>query len=450
MKIVVAGGGKVGEVLCRELSLEGNDIILIEQDPDVLERMIHRTDITGLAGNAADYDNLTEAGVQDCDIFIAVTPEDEINIISAIIARKLGAGYTIARVRNPEYTKHIEFIRESLGVSMMINPEFEAAKDIAKVIRFPEALSVEQFVNGRVNLVEIRIDEHSPLRDTPLLNFRDQYGDVLVCAVARKEDTFIPSGQSVLKQDDRIYVTGSRRDLTRFYRKTGFQEVKLRSALIIGGGRLTHYLIQMLSELKMELKVIELRHEEAVRLSEKFPRTVIIEGDGTDQDFLREERIDHYDVVISLTGVDEENILISLFAATLKTKKIITKVSRTDLLKILGNVGLQSIVTPKRVIANKILQFVRSLKNTAVSNVEALFRIADNQVEALQFLVKKNSQVVNIPLKELETKPHLLVAYIVRQNKLIFPSGDDVIRSGDHVIIVTRNKSFDDIDDILK
>ncbi|WP_028274340.1 Trk system potassium transporter TrkA [Atopococcus tabaci] len=450
MNIVIAGGGKVGEVLCRELSIEGNDIVLIEKKPDRLERIINKNDITGLAGNGANYDNLVEAGVQNCDIFIAVTPEDEVNIIAAIIAKKLGAAYTIARVRNPEYAGHMNFVRESLGISLMINPEMEAAKDISKVIRFPEALSVEQFVNGKVSIVEVEVKSRGRLADTSLWQFRQEYGDVLVCAVARNNETFIPSGDTVLRENDRIFVTGSRKDLTRFYRKSGYKEEKIRSALIVGGGRVAYYLIRMLSELKIELKVIEINHEKAQRLSEAFPRTVIIEGDGTDQEFLKEERVDQYDSVVSLTGVDEENILISLYAASLGTKKVITKVSRTDLLRILGNVGLQSIITPKRIIASEIIRFVRSLGNTRGSNVEALFRIADNEVEALQFHVKSESKVVGVPLKRLETKQNLLVAYIIRRHKLIFPSGDDSIRAGDRVIVVTTHKTFDDIDDILK
>lgn len=449
MRIVIAGGGKVGEVLCQELSLEGNDIVLIEKNAVRLERIINKNDITGLAGNAANYENLMEAGVDDCDIFIAVTHEDEINIIAAIIAKKMGANYTIARVRNPEYAGHMGFVRDSLGISMMINPELEAAKVISKVIRFPEALSVEQFVNGRVNIVETKIKPHGPLAGMSLTQFGQQYGEVLMCAVTRGEETFIPSGDTVLEVGDHVFVTGTQKDLTQFYRKTGYNEEKIRSALIVGGGRAAYYVIKMLSGMKINLKVIELNHERARKLSEDFPNTVIVQGDGTDQEFLKEERIDHYDAVISMTGVDEENILISLYAASLGVKKEITKVNRTNLLKILGNVGLQSIITPKRIIANEILRFVRSFGNTKASNVEALFRIADNRVEALQFLVKVNSKIVNTPLKQLELKDHLLVAYIIRNRKLIFPSGEDEIRVGDRIIIVTTNKTFDDIDDIL-
>jgi len=449
MKIVIAGGGKIGEVLCRELSIENNDIVLIEKNPERLERIINKNDITGLVGNGADYNSLVESGVKNCDIFISVTPKDEINIIGAIIAKRMGATHTIARVRNPEYAGHMGFVRESLGISMMINPEFEAAKDISRVIRFPEALTVEQFANGRVNIVEVAIKSNEGLDGISLVDFRKSYKNLLICAVKRNNETFIPSGETVLKPSDHIFVTGGRKDLTEFYHKLGYEDTKVSSALIVGGSKIAYYLMKMLSKSRMEIKLIEKNKEKARELSEEFPKVVVIKGDGSNQEFLKEERIQQYDSVITLTGFDEENILISLFASTLNTKKIITKVNRTDLLKILDNVDLQTIITPQRIIASKILRFVRSLGDTQVSNVEALYRIADNKVEALQFKIKESSRVINIPLKDLETKTDLLIAYIVRDKQLIFPSGEDEIKTGDRVIVVTTTKKFDDIDDIL-
>lgn len=449
MNIVIAGGGKVGEVLIRELSLEGNDIVLIEKYDWKLDRIISKNDITGLVGNAASYDTQVEADVATCDIFIAVTPEDEVNIISAIIAKKLGATHTIARVRNPEYAGHMSFMREGLGITMMINPELEAAKDITRVVRYTEALSVEQFAGGKVNIVEIEVKENNELSNKYLGDFKNSFGNVLICAVTRGDYVFIPSGDTQLEAGDRIFVTGNKRDLTKLYRKCGLKQQKIRSALIVGGGRVAHYLLDMLSEMHMELKVIENNHKVAKELSEQYPRVVVIEGDGTDQEFLKEERIELYDTVISLTGVDEENILISLFALNQGAKKVVTKVSRTDLLKLLGDVGLQSIITPKRLIANEIIRFVRSLHSGDGSNVEALFRIADNQVEAIQFKVPEDSKVTNRTLEELKMKDNLLIAYIIRGKKTIFPSGKDDIRAGDRVIIVSTKKNLDNIEDIL-
>lgn len=450
VEIVIAGGGKVGETICQELIKEDNNIVLIEKKAERLEQIINKLDITGLAGDGADYDNLIEANVEKCDIFIAVTHEDETNIISAIMAKELGAKHTIARVREPKYTNHIDYVRESLGITMVINPELEAAKHISRILEYPESLQNEQFEKGRVNIVELVIKEGSPLIDTPLFQFRENYGDVLICVLTRDEKTTIPSGETVVRKGDHVYVTGAREDLTRFYQKAGYKEEKIESALIIGGGGVTYYLLHLLKNTDIDIKVIEIKEEKAIDLSYEFPDVVIIKGDGTDQELLDEERISSFDSVLSLTGIDEENIINSLYGLSLGVNKVLTKVSRTGLLKILGNVDLQSIVTPKQLITNKILRFVRSLGSTTVSNVEALIRIADNEVETLQFLVKETSRVVGIKLKDLNTKDDLLVAYIIRDDKLIYPLGEDEILAGDHVLIVTMHKSFDDIDDILR
>lgn len=450
VEIVIAGGGKVGETISEELTREGNDIVLIEIKAGRLEQIINKIDITGLAGDGAEIDNLVEAGVQDCDMFIAVTAEDETNIISAIIAKELGAKYTIARVRDPKYTNHIEFVRESLGINMVINPELEAARHISRILEYPETLRIEQFEKGRVSMVELVIKENGPLIDTPLVQFRENYGDVLICAITRDYETIIPSGDTVLRKGDHLYVTGAQSDISRFYQKAGYKEEKIDSTLIIGGGGVTYNLLNLLKDKDMDIKVIEIKEEKAIDLSYEFPDVVVIKGDGTDQDFLDEERIRSFDSVLSLTGIDEENIVNSLYALSIGINKVITKVSRTGLLKILGNIDLQSIVTPKQLITNKILRFVRSISNTTVSNVEELVRIADNEVETLQFLVKATSRVVGVKLKDLDTKDELLVAYIIRGDDLIYPSGEDEILEGDHVLIVTKHKSFDDIDDILK
>lgn len=450
MNIVIIGGGKVGEILCQELALENNNVVLIEAIPERLERIINKTDITGLAGDGADYDNLVEAGVEHCDMFIAVTPEDETNIISSIIAKQLGAKYTIARVRNPKYTNHIEFVRKSLGINLVINPEMVAARYISKSIQFPHSLSIESFGKGRVNMVELEIKEGSPLANQSLIQFRQDYGEVLICALTHAKKTTIPSGQTILRIGDRLHVTGAREDLAYFYLKAGYREDKIRSVLIIGGGRLSYYVINLLSNLAIDIKVIENNEERAIELAHHFPQVVVIKGDGMDQDLLLEERIESFDVVLSLTGIDEENIINSMYALSLGIGKVMTKVSRTGLLRILGDSDLQSVVTPKRLITNNILRYVRSLRNATASNVEALIRIADDQVETLQFLIKKGSRVIGVKLKDLNTKNNLLIAYIIRDDQLIYPSGEDVILSGDHVLIVTMHKSFDDIDDILR
>ena len=448
MKIVIVGGGKVGEFLCAALSTRGNDVILIEKDSRILERIANKTEIIGIVGNGANYDAQIEANVPECDIFIAVTEMDEINMIASIIAKKLGAKNTILRARNREYSSHIDFVRESLGITMMINPELEAAKHMANLIKFPSALSVESFVYGRVNMVELEIGEKSKLDNINLIEFKNQHKDIMVMIILRGEEAIIPFGDSVLKKGDRIYVTGGQKQLNKFYKAAGSYKEKIRSVMIIGGGRITYYLLKLLAPLKLNIKVIEHNEKKAIELSSHFPDVVVINGDGTDQTLLDEERMELYDSVISLTGVDEENVINSMYAAKKDMKKIITKINRISLMKILGSVGLQSVVTPKRIIANSIIRFVRSLEESEGSDVEALYRLADDQVEVLQFRVKESSKIINIPLSRLNTKDNLLIAYIIRKKKVIFPDGKDVIKPRDYVVVVSVTGMFNDIDDI--
>ncbi|AZP04058.1 Trk system potassium transporter TrkA [Jeotgalibaca ciconiae] len=450
MKIVIAGGGKVGSVLCTELSTEEHDIILIEKNETILDSLINKNDISGIVGNGASYDIQQEAGVDTCDLFIAVTPQDELNMIACILAKKLGARYTIARVRNPEYSSHFEYVRERLGVNMMINPEFESARSISRIIKFPTVLSVQSFANNQVELIEVEVHESSVLANLSLNDFRRQYGNVLVCAIQRGEELIIPSGSDELRDGDNVYVMGDKQVIRKFYKTVRPHKNNINSVLIIGGGRITYYLIGLLKEYRMDIKVIEQNQEIAEQLSAAYPEIEVILGDGTDQEILQQEGIDNYHAFVSLTGVDEENIIASLYAAQQDVNKVITKVNRELLLRIFDTLGMESIITPKRVIANSILRFVRSLGNPYVSDVEALYRIADNAAEAIQFKVKATSKVKNIPLEKLRTKSGILIAYIIRDHQLLIPSGQDEIKENDHVIVITKEKKFDDIDDILK
>ncbi|MCQ9209267.1 Trk system potassium transporter TrkA [Granulicatella seriolae] len=450
MKIVIVGGGKVGEVLCAELSSELNDIILIEKNSIILERLINKFDITGIEGNGASYDIQIEAGVQTADIFIAASEMDEVNIIAAILAKKIGAEYTIARVRNPEYSSQLNFVRETLGISLMINPELSAARDIARILKYPSALSVESFAGNKVNLIEIEVTENSPLNSLSLKDFRSRFGTVLVCIIHRDEEIIIPSGSTFLKVGDRIHVTGTYQDLAAFFKIVCRGDKQVKSTLIVGGGRIAYYLLHALSQSRVETKVIDISEERCEFLSHEFPNATIIQADGTDHDILEEQMINEYDSFVSLTGVDEENLMASIFAKHKGVPKVITKMSRIGILKVLKNINLRSFITPKQIVASEIIQFVRARANTQGSNVEALYRIADNQVEALQFRVKRGSRVCDIPLTQLQTKPDLLVAHIIRGQNVIYPTGNDRLQPHDRVIVVTREKSFDDIDEILK
>lgn len=449
MNIVIVGAGKVGEELTRSLAKEKHDVVLIEKDGRKLNQLISMADINGIHGNGAIYKTQLEAGVDHCDIFIAVTHSDETNIIAAITARKAGAAKTIARVRDPEFSLQMGFVRETLGITLMINPELEAATDIARILQFPFVLDVEQFMNGRVNIIEVRLGPDSSLVGQSLSQIKSSGHNILVCIIQRGEEIIIPRGDAILMEGDRVHVTGNSEDLMRLFAADKNARQRLTSALIIGGGRITHYLLPMLLKMRMRVKVIEVEPESADILAADFPEVEIVCGDGTNQSFLREERMSSYDTVISLTGIDEENLLLSLFARQQGVPKIITKVNRTDLLKVIDCTNLGSVITPRRLVADNIIRFVRAMENSQASNVEALYRLVDSRVETLLFHVTYDSKAVRIPLMDISLKPGLLIAFIVRKGKLIFPGGRDLIMPDDRVAVVTTQENISDIDDIL-
>ncbi|NMA24332.1 MAG: Trk system potassium transporter TrkA [Clostridiales bacterium] len=449
MKIVIAGGGKVGGVLCKDLADENHDVVIIDRDPWVVESLVGLSDIAGYVGNGANPELLKEAGVSDCDVFIAVTESDEINIIASIIAHKLGAREVLARVRNPEYSSQLSFVQENLGISMMINPEMEAAHTIMHCIRFPSALSIEVFAEGRVRMVEVRVSPGSPMAGMRLSRFREAFGKVLVCIVQRGDEIYIPDGSFVLQENDLLHVTGPIRNLPSICKDAGSFTRKIRSVMIIGGSNIARYLLRIMDRAGMDICVIERNRAVAESLAGEFSGVKIIVGDGTDQSLLEEQHIESYDCLIALTGIDEENLVTSLYAAMKKVPKIVTKVNRTQLLRVLGDIRLQTIITPKRIVADKIIRFVRAMSATLDSKLEALYRIADGHAEVLQFEVLKGSAIVATPLKKLRLKKNILIAYIIRGDELIYPGGDDMIFPGDHVIAVTFEHDFDEVDDLL-
>lgn len=449
MKIVVVGAGKVGTALCQDLSREGHDITLIEHDPLKLQTLVDKFDLLGILGNGSFYDVQMEADTEHADMFIAVTPEDEVNIIACVIAKKIGAKETIARVREPEHASHMQFVRDSMGITMMINPELEAAREIYRMLQFPSALSIEPFVNNRANLVELVIEDNSHLANVKLTSFRQRFKDLLVCMIVRQDETMIPDGNTVLQAGDHIFVTGKPHDLDELYKSAGDVE-RIKSILIVGGGRITYYLLDMLKNLNHHIKVIESKQIVATDLAVAFPHASIIFGDGTDQALLSEHSIGNYDAVVTLTGIDEENIILSMFAASKGVRKTITKINRTSILDILTDSSVQRVITPANIMATSIVRVVRAFQNSAGSSVEALFRLPHNQAEVLQFFVRSSSKVCGVTLAQMPLQPNTLIAFILRGSQLIFPSGQDQIYAGDHVVIVTTNVEYDDVDDILR
>lgn len=450
MKIVIAGAGVVGESLCSELSAEGNDVILIEKVEKILNRLVETYDITGLVGNGASYETLLEAGTDTADIFIAATESDELNIISSIVAKKIGTKFTIARVRNPEYSSNMQFVRKELGISFMINPELEAAKSIANKLMFPFALSVENFFGQRAGFISIRVQKDNFLNGMQLKELEFSSKDkVIICTVRRGEDVFIPSGDFTILEGDIVHIAGSKEAVHKFYDKIEKSNLKIDSALLVGGGTISHYLIGKLLENRIEVKVIENNKERAEKLSEAYPKAIVIRGDEADQEFLMQERISNYDATAILTDSDEENAVITMFVNSITNSKLITKMSRTLLIPMLEKNTRTSAVVPKKVISDMIISVVRSKANMRGSTMSFLYRI-ENQVEFITFEINENSNAIDIPLKDLKIKKGILIASILRNEKMIFPGGNDVIKSSDSVMIVITASSIEDFDDILE
>ena len=447
MKIVLVGGGKVGFALCRSLVAEKHDVVLIEQNEAVLNHIVSRFDIMGLLGNGADFTILEQAGVQECDIFIALTEYDEVNMISAVLAKKMGAKETIVRVRNPEYSNSYFKEKNILGFSLIVNPELLAARAIGNIVDFPSALSVERFAGGRVSLMEFVVKDASGLCQMPISEFRKKF-DVIVCALERNHELIIPGGEMTLQDKDRIFVTGNRVDMMRLHNH--FKARTVKSFLIIGAGKIAYYLVGILKDSRIDTKVIEINPERARFFSEKFPNLYIVQGDGTAKDILLEESAPHYDAVATLTGVDEENIITSMFLDRVGVHKNITKVNRTSLLEIIHAPDFSSIITPKIIAVDTIMHFIRGRVNAQYSDLQAMHHLANGQIETLQFHIKEANKMTAKPLSHLKLKKGILIAAIIRKGKTIFPTGEDTLEVGDQLLVTTLLPNITKIYDLIE
>ena len=448
MKIVLVGGGKVGFALCRSLVAEKHDVVLIEQNEAVLNHIVSRFDIMGLLGNGADFTILEQAGVQECDIFIALTEYDEVNMISAVLAKKMGAKETIVRVRNPEYSNAYFKEKNILGFSLIVNPELLAARAISNIIDFPNALSVERFAGGRVSLMEFVIKDSSGLCQMPISDFRKKFGNIIVCAMERDHQLMIPSGDVTIQDKDRIFVTGNRVDMMLFHNY--FKSRAVKSLLIVGAGKIAYYLVGILKDSRIDTKVIEINPERARFFSEKFPNLYIVQGDGTAKDILLEESAPSYDAVATLTGVDEENIITSMFLDRVGVQKNITKVNRTSLLEIIHAPDFSSIITPKIIAVDTIMHFIRGRVNAQYSDLQAMHHLANGQIETLQFHIKEANKMTAKPLSQLKLKKGVLIAAIIRKGKTIFPTGEDILEVGDQLLVTTLLPNITKIYDLIE
>ena len=451
MNIIIVGCGKVGSTLAKQLSKEGHDISIIDINDKVVEEFSNSHDVMGIVGNGAAYSIQKSAGIEKAHLLIAVTGSDELNLLCCLIARKAGNYETIAKVRNPIYYKEIGFIKEELGLSMVINPDYEAASEIARILRFPSAIDINVFNKGSVELLSFKLEKGSILHDMKVQEIRAKLKfDILVCMVERGEEVIIPNGEFIMKENDIISIIAPHKKATEFFVKIGMIKNPVKNSMLIGGGDISYYLAKRLIKYGIDVTLVEKDEKRCEELSELIPEAMIIHGDGTDKDLLMEEGITHAESFASLTGLDEQNVLLSLHASNNMNGKIITKVNRITFDEVINNLNLGSIIYPKFTTMRYILKYVRAMNNSIGSNVETLYKIKNDKAEALEFYVNENSKLVGIPLEKLKLKDNLIICYIKRKGEIITPNGQDCIKKGDYVIVVTTNVGLQDLSDILR
>ena len=452
MNIMIVGAGKVGAQLTRQLAGEGHNVTVVDTNPEIVDNIINIYDVIGVCGSGAIYDIQKEADAGNMDLMIATSPSDEINILACQVAKKLGVTHTIARVRNPEYEKQLRFMREDLGLTMSINPEKSVAHEISRVLRFPSAVKLETFSRGRMDLVQYKINEKDGLDGIALARLGiEKNVRVLICAVSRGDDTFIPGGDYVLKNDDTIYVTASPKNLEDFFRRLGVYRRRAHSVMIVGASKMSYYLASELLSMGMAVKIIDINETRCDWMSEMLPKALVIHGDGTDIELLREENIESADAFVALTGLDEANILMCLSATTMAECKCVAKINRPALSDFVAKRNMiDSIVSTGSIVTEKILQYIRGMQNASGTRIRALHRIADNRAEALEFAVPHDFEFAGKPLADLNIKSGVLVAGIVRTDgSIVIPTGADMLCVDDDVIIVTTDTSLRDLRDIF-
>lgn len=451
MKIVMIGLGTIGRTILKNLSGEAHTITIIDENKDVVETLIERYDVFGVVGNGACMDIQREADVESADLVIALTRNDELNVFVCLVAKRLGVKNTVARVRNPAYRKQIAEMKDDLGISMVVNPEQETANEIFNMINLPSVARIEHFAEGKVLLVEVVAEKGCALVGESLISLGKKLKSrVLICAVQRGDSVTIPSGHFTIEEGDKIHFTADAKNLGDFLAETGLVKSPLRNIMIVGGSRVGYYLADALSKKKYKVKLIENNPARAEELAESLPRVTVACGNGTRHDLLLEEGIEAMDAFVALTENDEENIIVSMFANKKKVKKTVTQIHIDDLYGMLDELGIENNVSAKDVVAGRIISYVRALANTQGSELVTLYRLVNNQVEALEFAAKKPEWLYDIPLKELTIKQNCLIACIIRKNEVMIPNGDSVIKLGDNVVVVTTHKNFDDLTDVFE
>lgn len=451
LNIIIVGCGKVGMTLIEQLSKEGHDITIIDKNAAKVQEMSNLYDIMGLVGNGASYSVQMEAGIENADLIIAVTASDELNLLCCTVAKQVGDCAAIARVRTPDYSKEAGYLREKLGLTMIINPELEASLETARILYLPTALEVNSFAHGQAEIVKFKIPEGNLLDGMTIATLgKSITNEILICAIEREGEVYIPGGNFQMARNDIVSFVAPRRHIRSFLKKIGFKTKQVKDAMIVGGGKASYYLAKQLIAMGIDVKIIEQNKERCEELSILLPEAIIINGDGTDEEVLREEGIEYAQAFIPLTGIDEENIMLTLHAKQVSNAKLITKINRSTFKNVISKLDLGSVIYPRYITSEAIIAYVRAKKNSTNSNIETLYHMFDNRAEAIEFRVDEPSSVTGIPLKDLMLKNDLLVSFIYRNGKVQIPSGLDTIEVGDTVMIVTTHTGLDNIQDIIR
>lgn len=456
MNVIIVGNGSVGETLIDFISQEGHSVTVVDEDAAEVSKVVNKYDVFGVCGNGASVSVQKEAGAPTCDVIIAVTPGDELNLLSCMIAKKLGAKHAIARVRDPRYLKQTAFMSSQLGIDMIVNPEFEAAREAARLIRFPAAMKLEKFAQGQVEMVEIHIGKGHPFVDLPIIDFKSKFDtSALICVAERGDEVIIPDGDFIIRDGDSIFITASRKDITDLFVRIGLIRKQIKDVLLIGGDKISRYLATALVGDGYNVKIVEQDSETCEELAELFPKATIACGNPNDPDVLEDEGLDGTGACVVMTQNDQSNLLISMYARTKKVDKIITKISSPTFAKLSDSAGIDSNITPHLLSSAKVLRYIRGLANKGEkgykSEIKTLFKLADGKVEALEFDVADDFEYTGIALRDLnpKLKKNILIGAIIRAGVVIYPHGNTTLEVGDKVVIITKNASLCDLDDII-
>ena len=451
MDITIVGAGKLGKRLAKLLTGENHNITVIDIKEDIVDQMVETYDVQGVFGSGTHCDVLKESNIKAADLLIATTPSDENNILSCLIARRMGVENTIARVRDPEYLRQTNFMRNELGISLMINPDYAGALEIFRMLQFPSAINIETFSKGRIDMAEIKIDKESPVNNVKISDISSDYRDrMLICAVNRNDEIFIPNGDFVIKENDRIHITGSHKYLGKIVKYlSGKKNASIKNIMLIGGSRITIYLANLLASIGKNVIIVEKNNNKCKRLCEYCPNASVLCGDANDYDFLLEIGIERMDAVVTLTNTDETNFLVSMYAKNVGVSKNISKINNPNLAKMLDEMGRDSHINVSEITGDMITQYVRAKKSVNSSYMRTLYNLVDGQIEAIEFETGDYVTFIGKPLSSIKLKKNVLIAAINRKNKIIFPSGNDTVEKGDIVIVVSKEHKLDNLNDIL-